>query len=483
MKKLWETSPELVVSGICPGLMPQQIPLWRDGRSVRFENASARSAPARSELVLGGTLTGSPLDVAQSFTLARKRLYIATTTGVFRYIGPQTEYEVASLLATQPASGSFTQILTQDQTDCLLVPWGDHIISTDGVNNVKLDENTGSMSSLVPAVTGGNIDYARVAWKYMSHFFLADTNLSGRRVYWSDLDNMDDAADWTPSLSSNAGSNPIRDFDSRIRAGVLLGPNCAIYSQDQMVQCRHVGGADVFAFSPALTGIGALNPRSVISHNRLNWGLHRRGIFWTDGISFDYVDEPVIRSWLKANVNWGLSNRIRGYHDEGAQMVCWTVSLLDGTWVTIGYGYKTRAFSIFNEGMRFGEEADVFDDCILGNESTVYIQGSGDTVASYIETKPLDCGSREIEKTFQMIQFDLDVTGTVTIQLAFLDDSSETASYEQTYTNAGLDEGKLYIDNGNRVANNMQLKISAAAGSSFRLGGFQIHGEAGGFSR
>lgn len=475
MKELFATSTELVLSGLFLGTLPEQVALWADGMNIVFTNASVQTAPPSTSFL---TFTGTPLDSAQSFTLGRRRLYLGTTEGVFRYVGPQTEYESPALLSTQDPAGFYDQILAQAQTRCILVPWGDNIISTDGVNPVKYDENTGTMSDL----GGTPFTYARVIWKYFSHLFAADTDLSGRRVYWSALD---DPETWTATLSNDAGSNPLRDLDSRIRTGVELGPNQAIYSQDQMVMSRYVGGQDVFYFAPALKGIGAVSPKSIIPHNRFNWGLHHRGIFYTDGIQFEYVDEPKIRKWLHLNVNWTLAANIVGWHDEMNQMMCWSVPISGGT-VTVGFGYKTMAFTVLYPGTLFGEEADTFDDCLIGYENSVELQSLGTTEPSYLVTKPMTFGSREVEKVFQMIRFDWTVEGAPTITLSFFNDSAdgETAIQEQVYDYADLDRGQyLYILDGGFTANCMTLRIDALEGESFRLGGFQVSGEPGGYNK
>ena len=469
MTPIFETDPQMVASGLTPGLMADLVPLWSDGKDVVFVGGAVENAPARQSLI---SFTGTPLDIAQSFTLARRRLYIATTTGVYRYIGPQSEYESALLLASQPAEGSFTQILNRAQDKCLLVPWGDYILSTDGVNQVQYDTNTGTMSDL----TGPAFAYARVLWKYQNHLLAADTDLSGRRVYWSALDA---PTVWTASLSNDAGSNPLRDLDSRIRCGTLIGPNTAIYSQDQMVMGRYIGGNDVFTFAPALYGIGALNPRSIIAHNRFNWGLHRRGIFYTDGVTFDYVDEPRIRRWIKSNVDFSVGDKICGWHDERHQMMCWAVSA-QGEYLTIGYKYKEQSFTIRSPGVRFGEEADVFDECVLATGDAIYIENSGTTPASMLKTKPITCGTKVDEKTFQMIEFDWTFSGDIDVQLDFYDNPLGAIQESHHYGAADMEDGfYLHIADGGRQYNAMSITINASPESSFRLSGFRIHGEPG----
>jgi hypothetical protein len=469
MIPLFKTEPALVASGLTPGVMPDIVPLWSTGQDVVFANGSVQNAPAKTSLL---SFTGTPLDIAQSFTLARRRLYIATSTGVFRYIGPQSEFEIPALLATQPPEGQFSQLIALAQDKCLLIPWGDYIISTDGLNPPKYDQNTGAMSNLL----GTPFSYARVMWKYQSHLFAADTNLTGRRVYWSALDAPEV---WTASLSNDAGSNPLRDLDSRIRCGTLLGGNTSIYSQDQMVMARYIGGDQVFTFSPALYGIGALNPRSIIAHNRFNWGLHRRGIFYTDGITFDYVDEPRVRAWLKANVDFGLGDKICGWHDEDFQMMCWAVPVAGG-YQTIGYKYKEQSFTLLNPGVRFGKEADVFDEPILATGDTIYIQNSGTTPASTLVTKPIICQDKTVEKVFQMVEFDWTFDGSIDVDLNFYDNPLGEIQETLTVPASNFERGfYLHVPDGGREYNAMSIAIRAEAGASWRMSGFQIHGEPG----
>lgn len=478
MRQLDVFGADKIMTGLGLGLHRIDIPLWEDGREIIFANASVQTQAARETLL---TFSDIPLDVAQSFTLARKRAYLATSTGVFRYVGPQTENEVASLLANQPSEGFFEQLLSQSMDRCTLLPWGDWVIMTDGVNQVKINKNSAYGSVATPDLGGVPWTYARVIAKYQSHMFAANTSLNGRRVYWSALD---DPETWTAALTNDAGSNPLRDLDSRVEAMVPLGTNLAIYATDQLALCRYVAGIDVMSFAPALNGIGAINPRSIVPNNRFNWGLHRRGIFYTDGVQFDYVDEPSVRAWLKANVNWDLKEKVKGFHDEGAQMIAWVVPVNDGGYVTIGYHYKNQCFTVVNENSFFADNADVFDDCIIGFDRSVAIQGSGTRPNSWVQTKPLDCGDRTTEKLFQMLRMHWEYSGSPTVQLAYLENLNDDPSFEDSFTPADLVDGTdFHISGPGRAANFLAVKISSSGGDWFRISGLELHGEAAGLRK
>lgn len=129
----------------------------------------------------------------------------------------------------------------------------------------------------------------------------------GTRVGWSDAD---DIFTWTAAADNLAGSISIDEFDTPIRAACKLADSIALFAEDQMALVRYVGGTFVFSQKVTLDGIGAVGKAAVATDTRYVVGVHRAGIWWTDGASFRYIDEGYLADHLQNNVNWAQAAKI-----------------------------------------------------------------------------------------------------------------------------------------------------------------------------
>lgn len=149
--------------------------------------------------------------------------------------------------------------------------------------------------------------------KKMNFMMALGYGLRGTQVGWSDADDIDT---WTAAADNLAGSLAIDEFDTPIRAGTRLGDAVTVYAEDQMALVRYIGGSYVFSQKTAIDGIGAVGKGAVASDIRVNVGVGRAGIWWTDGVSFRYIDEGWLSDYLQDNVNWAQAGKITAARND-----------------------------------------------------------------------------------------------------------------------------------------------------------------------
>ena len=137
--------------------------------------------------------------------------------------------------------------------------------------------------------------------KMMSFMMALGYGARGTQVGWSDANNIEL---WVPATDNTAGSLSIDEFNTPIRAGCKLGDAVAVYSEDQLALVRYIGEPFIFGQKTTIDGIGAIGKAAVATDTRVNVGVSRSGVWWTDGISSRYIDEGYLSNYLQDNVNW-----------------------------------------------------------------------------------------------------------------------------------------------------------------------------------
>lgn len=450
MNRLFQTSPELISSGIPAGVLLPQRPLWKDGENVRFAGLSAMNRSGTLKLL---DTIDTALDLEQAYVVGQRRLYAGTATKFLKW----NEGEAPS--GTEMLSGSFE--------DWSIVPWGNWVFATDGALAPQISKNTGTLSDLASLP----FDWCKILAKLANHLIALNTSNGGNYVEWSDFD---DPEEWTQnSLTVLAGYYPIRDLSGEIRAAEPIGPRLAIYAEDGMQLMSPLSNSKVFGFQAGPAGPGASSKHSVISYSNYNWGLTRRGVWRTDGIGVDHVDEPQFREWLRREVNWDRASDIRGWFDETNDDCMWAVPVDDVDYAVISVDRLTGAWSFGDPEIRNGAEESVFSGTLLAFGGEVH-KADTDTLpaASFLQTIPLDCGDREFDKQLDMVRLDMVYDDDVQVGVGFTDTLFEEPLFEYYPANK-----TIYLNTGRQAGAFIHLRIAAPVSSCWRLGGFSLHGE------
>lgn len=249
------------------------------------------------------------------------------------------------------------------------------------------------------------VDIFRVSGPHVLGF---NTSTSPKEFIWCDADDPDT---WIAASDNLAGQLEIRELQSPIRAAVPLGSRIAVYGNDQMFLVSYLANDLVFGYQPALNGIGAVSKKAVVPVGRQNYGLSEQGFFITDGQSFEYIDEPAIRTYYEETANKGQLSKAVAYHDEENTQVRWffptSSAMITGG---VSFNYKTNTWSILTAPWSAGDERRVVEGPIIASEtgeiykSQVGNNEDGAAMTAWVRSKPLDMDNADIIKELDSIR-------------------------------------------------------------------------------
>lgn len=390
-------------AGIDAGVYPSAedtVGGWADARNAWFRELDVQHMPG--QVKIANTLARQSQAMAQAYVGGKKRLY----------------FEDGGIISYTEDGGGSNVIGTLDaaSTSYWLEPWGDWLIASDGVNQLKLWKNTGTFIDIAI----GQFVTAKIVKKLAQHVIAYSTNVYPNGFHWC---SASDVETWTPSSVNSARNLPIRNLDSDIIAVADLGANHAIYSRAYMLQNQYLGPNDWFGTpANALSGIGAVSRYSVVSLGRYNWGLCRGGVFQTDGNSFIYVDRPAIDRWVQENIDWNRETEIVGYFDNKLLLILWSVPVVGGTKTIIAVDPKDRQmltdrakrpFTFATGDYGAALAAQVLDYPVVARADGIFSASVTGTVMGdfFLQGGLYDAGANDRLKTWEMAKFEGTIEG------------------------------------------------------------------------
>ena len=267
---------------------------------------------------------------------------------------------------------------------------------------------TGSGATFTFSVSDIDVDTVRIWAQRGPHVLGFNTSASEKEFIWCDAGDVDT---WVAASDNLAGQLEIRELNSPIRAAVTLGDFIAVYGDDQMFLVSYLANDLVFGYRPALTGIGAVSQKAIVSVDRKNYGMSQQGFFVTDGASFEYIDEPAIRDYFTDNANKAQLGKAVGFHDENNTQIRWYFPT-DGTTNTSGvsFNYKTNTWSVIDNDRSAGIERLILSSPIAGSESGVLyresyeVSADGSAMTAWARTKPMDWSNADLIKELDSIR-------------------------------------------------------------------------------
>ena len=267
---------------------------------------------------------------------------------------------------------------------------------------------TGSGATITGQITDLDVTSVKIWVNRGPHLLGFNTSNSDKEFIFCDTDDPDT---WQTTASNRAGALQIRELNTQIVAAVPIGNRIAVYGEDQMFLVSYLANDLVFGYVPALNGIGAVAPQSVVSVGSLNYGLSTQGFFVTDGSRETWIDMGKLRYWFETAVNSGQVSKAVGYHDEVNREVVWSFPTANPTAsVTVAYNYESQTWTFYGRGLSSAQERTVYLYPILGTEDgKVQFAGNspnadGSALTAYIRTKPIDLGSADRVKELSSIR-------------------------------------------------------------------------------
>jgi hypothetical protein len=294
--------PQRVSSGLQPDLHPLLSLLWEAASNVTFAagRVKRRVPPSLIFSAPGRKVRGIS---QQQATNGVRWLWAAFDDSLlYRWYGPAPE-DLNLAASLQLDENSLKPAGFVDFTH-----FGDWTLVNSSTGPALLHKPNISFS------TFGDAPQNVAIFRKRQNFILAfGYGERGTRVGWSDADNIES---WTASQTNLAGSLTIDDMDTRIKTAVSLGGSMAVYAEDQMALVNYVGAPFYFGQRMALDGIGAIGKFSVASDGKSNYGVGRGGVWWTDGLSYRYIDEGYLHDYLQDNVNWSQGSKITACRND-----------------------------------------------------------------------------------------------------------------------------------------------------------------------
>lgn len=338
---------------------------------------------------------------------------------------------------------------------------------------------TGTSATFTFTVCDMDVATVKILAKRGPHILGFNTSASGREFIWSDADDPDT---WVTTSTNLAGALEIRELDSQINAVVPLGQRLAVYGTNAMFLVNYLGNELVFGYQPALNGIGAVSPRSVVAVGPRNFGLSRQGFFVTDGATFEYIDMP-IRTWFRENAATGQISKATAVHDEKNQQVRWYFPTT-GVAITAGvaFNYELGVWSFVTGNRSAGTERGPLPNMITGTETgLVLLENSGENAGNHpvvatLTTKPMDMGSADLVKELSSLRVGLTGSG-ISYRIGW----SESEDGAVTYTPWAVIEPGFEFQNLRTAGRWLRLGIqSTGLNVSWELMTLEIIGRAEG---
>jgi len=295
------TEDDLVASGLQPDRHGLKQGLWEHALNVYFANGKVRRKKPAAQAF---TTNGSPIRGLGELRHSNggRWIWAGANKSIYRW-----SFGAPELIASNWGSYRATQSGGLHPTIYDFTPYGNWMIVNDGVAPYIYKDG-----DVTPWVAyAGDVPQGAVRYMKKMNFMMAfGYGTRGTQIGWSDAD---DIFLWTAAADNLAGSLAIDEFDTPIRAAERLADYIACYAEDQMALIKYIGQPFVFGQRLSLDGIGAVGKAAVAADTRINVGLGRNGAWLTDGNTFKYIDEGIIRDYFQENINWD---------NAGSSVVC-----------------------------------------------------------------------------------------------------------------------------------------------------------------
>jgi hypothetical protein len=468
--------PELMESGIKPVPHPLDVDLWIDSENVIFmEGGPQKQAGWVSPFAFTPSAPVRGMGVLQDSANVQ-RLFFGDWNSLFHYNG------VSLTTVGTGYNGRINQTSAAPATAWSFAPFGNWMIATDGDTNIQIWKGSGSFGAL----QGTPPTRAQIALKKGPHLLLINNSLGPSNIAWCGEDNPEDWDFNNPA--SAAGNLNVREMEGPLVAATMLGDRIALFGKAELYFLTYLGAPFYFGVKKGLTGIGAVGKMAVCSANNLIYGVDDKGIWATDGVSFNRIDSPAIREWIEERIDTTQLTKVVVCHNSAVQEVqFWFPGTSGEASFGVGYRYKNNSWAKYPYG-RSGavQQPGVFKYHITCHPTSgVKFQGSlagvddgNSAMPAWVQTRPLDLDAPHYIKYVDIVMTLLRrQTGAFRVELGWQEDLDD----EITWTSPQeIGEGvrPAYFRESGRF---ISLRFgSVALGADWALGGFDVWGETNG---
>lgn len=394
-------SAEEMESGLAPSLHLLDRPFWAEGENVLFRDQGVRKVRGWVS-IFDAPAVKPVMGLAQQRRLnSTQHLYWGDDENLYHW-------DVASVTNVS-RSGGYNGVsnatITTPASLWAMAIFGDWVIASNGEDPLQLFKP--SVGNFEDVTTP--FDWAHTLLQRGPYTLAIHTSDGPDRVQWS---NLDDPEDWEITAEKTAGFLQFREATSPLVAAAPLGELDAIYSGNEMFILDFQGTGLIFTYRKVQDSLGAVGKAAVVSVGTKNYGVHRSGIWVTDGTQHQYIDDPAIRSHLLGNVNWDQRSKIVAHHNLDQEQVefyfpmgtstepneGWAFRYHNGTWTKLDFG-RTAAVprSVFRHPVMADASGKVYFH-ETGEDA------DGEVLPARVRTKPLAFQSVKRVKLIRKLQ-------------------------------------------------------------------------------
>ena len=370
-ERLARLSSDQFQRGLTPDLKFDTAPLFVEGENVIFTDGAV--IPLRNQSSLVVNTSASPVRGITEHRLdGRDTAYWGTLDKLWRY-------DAVNGLDDRSKAGGYTglenQTATQIATQWSFVSWSGSIdmIATNGVDKIQIDKGADFVD-----IGGTPPDTAEIILPFRTFVIAFNTATGGNHIRWCD----DDAPEDWVETGTNASRNLIvEDLPSDIRAAVRLGPSIAFYSDSTMHELVWRSAPFYFLERPLRPKVGAVGKASVVSVGDLNYGFSNRGIFMTDGTSYEFIDRYAVRDAVFNDLNRTQISKVVAWHNRIDDLVgfFYPTATSSNNNRAVLYSRKDKNWTIWAIGREAASDLGVFDGGLLGTPTgQVFLYGAAE---------------------------------------------------------------------------------------------------------
>lgn len=335
MRELAKLEGEILSSGVFKDFDSQAAPLYTDSSNILFADRLVKPFPSGSSLFATGVAT--PILGVEAVRISGlRKLFYGTGNTLY-------SWDESNGVVSQGTGYS----RVADQTSLInastwsIVQWGDWVLATNGLDAPQIWKGS-SFTGL--SGLGTEFSTAKIFVKWRQYLFAVNLSSGTTRLAWCDTNNVEA---WTPTATNDAGALFLRELESEIAAARLLGDNLLVYGSNTVHGINFLQSRQVFGSQHLLTGIGAYSQHSVTSYQNKHYGFGPRGIWVSDGVSFDYIHSPAVRDEVLSNVNEDQASKIVAYHDARLESLVFFYPTLNSTDNDAGlaFNYTTNSWN------------------------------------------------------------------------------------------------------------------------------------------
>lgn len=320
--------PDLVSSGLYPDRHPMQTPLWERGVNVRFHAGKiTRRVPNALAFDAGaGVIRG----LSQHQNSDGKRwIWAASGADIVRWWGLAVDPVVTLPVYT------LNETSTVPPTIVDFTHWGDWTLINSQENGIRRHKDQDDTVAVLPNAPDNAVQFL----KKKNQLLAIGHGINHRLVSFSDADNIEL---WAAAPDNTAGELPLEELDTPVRAACHFGTAIAVFGENQMFAVNWIGAPYYFGQSKLLEGIGAIGKLAVCADGRVIYGCGRNGLWRTDGMMFEYIDELHIKDYLQRNVNWDQGSKISCFKNDLTGCIEFSFPMGAALDLTEGWAYDPR---------------------------------------------------------------------------------------------------------------------------------------------